>query len=557
MALPNFSQIVQNMITFLQGKRPTLNTTPGTVTNDVVISTVANQLSAQDGVSPSVYSGIQYTQDLQAFVDNAAILTEADLDSVGDNYGMTRNSGTFSTVIMTFRIRNYTTTSPIITVPTGTAESTLATSSAAAVSFSTTAGITFQPSLAPSYFNPLTGFYEQSTTAQCQVIGTVGNVGAQTITSLLNSVPGIDSVINTVAATGGTDKESNVAYAGRIQIRLEGNNVGTPDGILSLVEVNPSVQQAIIVGPNDPEMLRNQFGGSVDVYIKGQVLSTVVDSPTYMTAGSQIFILNHQPALSVNSITGINATTGNPYTFVAGTDYVFHENPNILFAGSTLAASYVQFGVQTFFTIISVVDLTHLQVDSTTGMQFNDTITQGVISTNVIAVIDATHVQVASTASFAPGIAHFTGFLPLDGSVLTITYTYDSLIETLQAEFSENSNHIVASDILIREAVEALINVTASILVLPGFVPPTVVTNVQTNLTTFLNGLGLGVNIDLSDLVVVIEGTPGVDEVDLSTLSMQSIVGDPPVTTTVPPGQRISVGKTAYPVANILTISLL
>lgn len=553
MALPNFSQIVQNMITFIKGKRPSLNTNPGTVANDVVISTVANQLSAQDGVSPSVYSGIQYTQNLQAFVDNAALLTEADLDSIGDNYGMTRNPGTFSTVILTFRIRNYTTTSPIINVPTGTAASTLATNSAPAVSFATTAGITFSPSLAPSYFNPLTGFYEQSTTAVCQTTGTVGNVGAQTITSLLNSVPGIDSVINNVAATGGTDKESNVDYAARIQIKLEGNNVGTPDGILSLVEENPNVQQAIIVGPNDPEMLRNQFGGSVDVYVKGQVLATVVDSPTYSTSGSQTFILTHQPATSINSITGIVA--GNPYTFVSGTDFVFHENPNILFSGSTLAASYVEFGVQTFFTVLSVVDPTHLQVSSTSGMQFDDTITQGVTSTNVVAVIDPTHVQVASTAGFAPGIAHFTGFLPDNNTVLTITYTYDSLIELLQAEFTENSTHIVASDILIREAVEALINVTASILVLPGYIPPNVVANVQTNLTTYLNALGLGVNIDLSDLVVVIEGTPGVDEVDLSTLSMQSIISG--VTTTVPPGQRISVGKTAYPVANILAIAVL
>lgn len=406
--------------------------------------------------------------------------------------------------------------------------------------------------MAPSYFNPVTGFYEQSTTAVCQVIGVIGNVGAQTITSLVSSVPGVDAVINTVAATGGTDTESNVAYATRIQIKLSGNNVGTVNGIISLVDTNPNVQQAIVVGPNDPEMMRNQFGDSVDVYIKGQIFSTAVDTITYSTTGPQTFVLINQPALSVASVTGVVGSL--PYVFVAGTDYVFVENPNVLFAGSTEAASYIQFGVKTFFTIASVPDGFHLTVSSTSGMQTGDTITQGGFNTTVVTVVNSTSVSVTSSAGFVAGLAYFTGFLPDNNTVVTVTYTYDSLIATLQALLSSDANEIVGSDVLVREAVEALIDVTASILVLPGYVPASVVAAVQTNLTVYLNGLGLGVNIDLSDLVVVIELTPGVDEVDLSTLSMSSTVSG--VTTTVPPGQRISVGKTAYPVANTLAIAV-
>jgi uncharacterized phage protein gp47/JayE len=492
MALPTFSQIVNSMITFIQGKRPTLNTNTGTVTNDVVISTVANQLSAQDGTSPSVYSSINYTQELQAFVDNASVLVDTDLDAIGANYGLTRLSGTAATGTITFRIRNYTLSSPIITVNSGTTVSTLATTSSPSISFSTTAGITFTPSLAPSYFNPNSGFYEQNTTIVCQTIGSVGNVGAQVITSLVSSVPGIDAVINNTATTGGTDVESNSAFATRIQIKLSGNNVGTPNGIISLVDTNPSVQQAIVVGPNDPEMIRDQFGGSVDVYIKGQVLTTLADTPTYSSTGSQIFILAHQPVSSIGSVTGIVSSL--PYTFIAGTDYGVHINPNILFSGSTEAASFIQFNIG--------------------------------------------------------------GTNPDNNTVVTINYTYDSLIETLQALFNNNSNHIVASDILVREAIQASVGVTAFISIIPGFIFANVQSSVQTNLSNYINGLGLGGSFFLSDLVAIIQNTSGVAEVDLSTLSIDVTINA--ITTSYPAnGQQVIIPRNTYAVPGSLVISQL
>ena len=554
MALPTFSQIVQSMLTFLQGERPDINTNTGTVVNDVVVSTVANQLSAQNGTDPSVYENIGYSQELQAFAVDAALLVPTDLDNIATNYGMTRNPSVAATGVETFRIRNYTTSSPVITINSGTTISTLATTSSPAVSFATTAGVTFSPSLAPSYFNPATGFYEQSTTIVCQTTGAVGNVGAQVITSLVSSVPGIDSVTNTVSTTGGADTESNTAFASRIQIKLEGNNVGTPNGIISLVNTNPSVQQSIVVGPNDPEMQRDQFGGSVDVYIKGQILTTVADTDMYTTAGAQSFILNHQPSLSVTSVTGIQG--GNPYTFVPSTDYQFVENPNSLFAGSTEAASYITFDTKTYFNITNVnIDGITLTVNTNTGMQTGDVISQSTFTATIVTVnIDGIHITVNNSAGFALGLASFTGFKPDNGTIVTITYTYDSLIETLQALFNSNDNHIVASDILVREADEAFISITNSIIVLPGYVPATVVTNIQTALSTYINGLGLGAVIDLSDVVVVEELVPGVDQVDISTLSISSTIGV--TTTTIPPGQRISVGKLAYTVPGTLAISV-
>jgi uncharacterized phage protein gp47/JayE len=490
MTLPTFSQIVTSMIDFLQQSRPDIATQTGSVTNDVVISTVANQLSAEDGTDPSVYSAIQYDQNLTAFVVNAATLVPADLDAIGTNYGAMRNPGTQATGNLTLRIRNYTTSSIIITVPSGTTVSTLSTSSAPAVSFSTTATVTFIPSLAPSYYNPSTGFYEQSVGIVCQSIGTVGNVAANTITSLVGPGLGIDAVTNTAATFGGTNLESNTAFAARIQIKLSGNNVGTSTGIVSLVETNPQVIQASIVGPNDPAMMRNQFGGSVNVYIRGQVLVTTVDTFTYSTTGSQQYVMLNQPVDSVGSVTGIAGSV--PYTFIPVTDYTIVLNPNSLFAGSVDSGSYIQW--------------------TTTG----------------------TH--------------------PDNNTVVSVNYTYDSLIQTLQALLNTASNNIVGSDILIYEATEALINFTAGIVVVPGYVPTTVMNNVSTALSNYINGLGLGAVVVLSELVSIMQGVAGVSEVDLSSLILQSVEGA--VTVTIPPGQQIAVGNQAYTVANTLTINI-
>jgi hypothetical protein len=310
--------------------------------------------------------------------------------------------------------------------------------------------------------------------------------------------------------------------------------------------------QAIIVGPNDPEMLRNQFGGSVDVYVNGSILTAATDTPVYTTSGSQQFVLNHQPATAVASVTGIRG--GNPYTFSPNYDYVFDENPNILFAGSTESGSYINFALSTSFTITLVVDGTHLNVNTTAGMQVGSQITQGNFIATITSITPTTQITVTSTSGFVGGMATFTGLKPDSSTQLTINYTYDSLIESIQSVFNNDSNHIVASDILIKEALQALINVTCGITIIPGYVGASVVDNVETALTNYINALGLGASIPLSEVVTVIQEVAGVSDVDLSSLSISSIIQD--VTTTIPPGQILSVPKTAYTVTNILTITI-
>ncbi|MGH7974971.1 MAG: hypothetical protein ACREBR_05570 [bacterium] len=52
------------------------------------------------------------------------------------------------------------------------------------------------------------------------------------------------------------------------------------------------------------------------------------------------------------------------------------------------------------FVVTSVVDATHLQVISTAGMVFGDTLTQGVNSTSITAIIDLQNILVGSTSGW-------------------------------------------------------------------------------------------------------------------------------------------------------------
>ena len=52
------------------------------------------------------------------------------------------------------------------------------------------------------------------------------------------------------------------------------------------------------------------------------------------------------------------------------------------------------------FVVINVIDSVTLQIDSTSGMAFGDTIQQGVNTTTINNIIDSTHLIVASTSGF-------------------------------------------------------------------------------------------------------------------------------------------------------------
>lgn len=463
-------QIVQDCISFIQSRQPNISTQVGSVVGDVVISGPAQEFE-------NTYVELNRISQIQS-LSNPDIMSIAEMDLFGNNFEMTRNPGTAAQTTETFRVVNLQTIEPNITIPVGTIVTTQQTTNTPSVGFITTTAGTFISSQASSYFNPLTGFYELTLPVIATTLGVAGNAPAGAIRVLSSNVARIFSVTNTVAATGGTDLESNEAYALRIQTKLAGNNLGTVNGLKSLALSNNSVLDVSVVGPNDSEMLRNEFGGSVDIYVLGAVSTPSIDTVIFDNLNSFTFILQQQPATATSgSIVVSGSVNGVVHIFTEAVDYILVADPTTLVNGSV----QVQNGIK-FLT---------------------------------------------------------TGTLPDNLTQVTISYTYNQLIATLQNIFNTDSQHIVASDILVKEAQVATIGITASIGVIPGFDTTDTLNAAQTALTIFLVTNKLGATFSQSQIVSTIEDTPGVNEVDLTTLVITK--NTVPITT-----QVITVDKTEY-----------
>lgn len=479
MAIRSLSTIINDLVNYLKAKRPSVPTFVGTTTRDIIIEAPAQEFDR-------VYQELEHTQQLQS-IEYASSMSTSELDDLAVNYGLVRLTGTQASGTITFQIRNFSTSSSTVTIPIGTVVATQGSDTIPQVSFVTTQAVTFTPSQAPSYFNPTTGLYERNGAILASSIGSASNVGAGTITKLISSVPGIDSVNNFSATTGGTDIESNEAFAARIQTKLSGNNIGTPNGIVNLIRTNSNVLDATVVTPNDSEMLRNEFGGEVDVYIVGESVASTSDTFLYSTTASQSFVPLHQPVRSITSVMGLAGSS--PRTFVLNTDYSFVTDTTTLFNGSVFLQNRIVFNIG--------------------------------------------------------------GTNPDNGTVITVNYTYNQLVESLQALVDDNSNHIVASDILIKEASRTLIDTTVDISLIPGYQTSTVTSAVQTAISTYINNLGLGDNIDKSDIVFAIEDVDGVDQVNLDTLTLEK--NGVALSSTE---QRLKISKTEYPRTDTITVNI-
>lgn len=100
-----------------------------------------------------------------------------------------------------------------------------------------------------------------------------------------------------------------------------------------------------------------------------------------------------------------------------------------------------------------------------------------------------------------------------NGELITFTYTYNSLIEDIQNLVDTDTNKITNADVLVRAARARLINITATIRILPGFTATSVSNDVITNVTTFINSYHVGQEVQQSDVINAIIDTTGVDDV--------------------------------------------
>lgn len=105
---------------------------------------------------------------------------------------------------------------------------------------------------------------------------------------------------------------------------------------------------------------------------------------------------------------------------------------------------------------------------------------------------------------------------------LTLTYQHNALVPRVQRFINNEDNKMITADILVRGIEELTIDITAVIRVLAGFNAATIISDVTTAITTFLNTRALGEDLQQSDIVADIVIVAGVDSVLLPLSKFES-----------------------------------
>jgi len=442
------SEIITDAINSITAKNTSMGTAAGrsgSVVRDIVVDVPAEEFSR-------VYEDQDLLKKLQSvnYVDD---LTEDELDDLASNYDLTRIQGTSSSGVVTFKVRDF--GSPAdgyvdIEIPAGSEISAPETSTRSRITFTTTATVTMYASSYGSYFNAATGYYEIQANVGAATVGADTNVSSGQINEIVSVPVTVVAVTNASAFTGGTDVETNTELASRIKERLKGNNKGTKSGYKNTVDDNTGVEDSIVIGPNDTEMTRNQFGGSVDVVVVGTDAGTVTDSFTY--TDSLVFTLLNPPFISLTSISAIPLGDAVARPLVAG-EYSVTEDSSA-YAGSTQEQT-----------------------------------------------------KVTVTIALKPY------------SAVSVTYSKNQLIVDLQTTIDTDENHIIAADILIKEAILITLDISFSITIFSGYDLDEVIGDVKSYVTAQIASTVLGAKIDKSDVVSwAYSASDGIDSVDLSTL---------------------------------------
>ena len=134
-----------------------------------------------------------------------------------------------------------------------------------------------------AYYNITQGWYEILVPVQAVNAGSQYDLPAFRITNLLTGITGIDVVQNRLKITGGSDVESTESSFQRVENAFFGQNSGTINGVVKLVQnYSPELITSVAIVRSGEYNLFTRFVTSLalDVYIVG-VLERIVTEENY------------------------------------------------------------------------------------------------------------------------------------------------------------------------------------------------------------------------------------------------------------------------------------
>lgn len=146
--------------------------------------------------------------------------------------------------------------------------------------------------------------------------------------------------------------------------------------------------------------------------------------------------------------------------------------------------------------------------------------TELIEGTDYEVVFDATGVGGSTRARDGIRLLPSTNTSTIDpGDPITVSYTYNQLIRTLQANLDDPRVNVEGRDLLYRAGDRVDVYLTATVKVLGDFSPTTIKTLVRDRIVEFIGGLGLGDDLEIFDLNAAVAEISGVDNLIITKLT--------------------------------------
>lgn len=461
MSIKTSDELIQQALNYITAWRPDVDTSVGTLIKDIVIDV------------PATVLGVAY-QDLQQIQKASSInyvneLTDNQVEDLAANYGLTRKTGSYATGIITFIRYSAPTTTITVGASDGTggvSVSTLKDDNGVSYSFTTVETKQFTVANADSLYNASRNRWELNVTIQADQVGSDYNVAANAI-KMFSGINGIDDIVNYNACAGGLDIETNEQLGERIKEAAKARLLGTIPGYTTLVNSFNQIVDSTVIDTSMSDYIRNTYGNEIDIIVIGQQIEAYTDTQTFNSLIGMEYVLNNQPVITVNSITGI--VNDELYTFEEGTDYIFVKDTTSDYRQSAKALDKI--------------------------------------------------------------VWQPNGTLPDNGTTYTINYSANELISTIQSTLDNTENHLVGSDVLVREGEIVYLQISLDVSTYSGVNPVSSTIQIQNTIQNYINNLKLGEKIEQSDIVYEIRRQLDtiVDNITLpfNVMDLKSIIVNP------------------------------
>jgi hypothetical protein len=303
------SQVARDYIQVVQQVAPELSLIPGSTIREVHVEPFSNEIQktyflldfvhraksfpALLAIDDPTLSGTSIPVSDSAYKINlrTALATNDDVtvqslinsafDSLAANYGIVRKGPQRSVIEQIF----YTTTAPVRTLYVNQNAVVRSSTTPTAPRFIAKGLYSIPPQPeAARFYNPTKKRYEVKVQMYADTPGLAGNVPANTLDIVESGANGF-LTINESAAIGGSDNQSNLDLATSAMQSLVGVDSGTRYGIEKIVSSVPGVLSYYVVDAGNQYMMRDydpirrkHTGGKVDIYIKGTIERTVVET---------------------------------------------------------------------------------------------------------------------------------------------------------------------------------------------------------------------------------------------------------------------------------------